>query len=247
MGSSPYPNEMPAAGELGRYLSRTEARDIADRLAAGETIRQALVSITPERRNDAALLLRRISDPARVEVLRGIEGARSTVRTLSPLWTLPGPLAEQGRLTTSIVENIDDARSSVICSTYNFQRTSGLWDALRRAAHRSAVHVKVYVDTRAADTPSRADSPTTSEIARHLMPGLVYRTKRHDHKWVRNHAKFITVDHRFLIVTSANMSYSAERDNVEFGLVVDNPILTETVELQMRAVEDLLYEQVVVQ
>ena len=33
-------------------------------------------------------------------VLRAIEGARSAPTTVDPLWTMPGHLAQHGRLTT---------------------------------------------------------------------------------------------------------------------------------------------------
>jgi phospholipase D/transphosphatidylase len=61
---------------------------------------------------------------------------------------------------------------------------------------------------------------------------------------VRNHAKFVAVDGRILIVTSANMSISAEERNVELGLRLDDALLTRAVEERMRALEPLLYERV---
>lgn len=76
----------------------------------------------------------------------------------------------------------------------------------------------------------------------HLRPGTVLRTKEFDRGYVRNHAKFLAIDHRFLLVTSANFSWSAEHGNVEFGVFIDNSNLTEAVEREMRRAEDLLYE-----
>ncbi len=61
---------------------------------------------------------------------------------------------------------------------------------------------------------------------------------------MRNHAKFLAIDHRFLLVTSANFSWSAEYGNVEFGVLIDNPNLTESVEREIYRVEDQLYERV---
>ena len=62
---------------------------------------------------------------------------------------------------------------------------------------------------------------------------------------MRNHAKFLVVDHQILVVTSANLSYSAEERNVELGLRIDDPLLARTVEDQMRALEDIgIYERV---
>ena len=81
-------------------------------------------------------------------------------------------------------------------------------------------------------------SPTTEEVAAHLRPALVLRTKRFDGRQVRNHSKFISIDHRFLLVTSANFSWSAENANLEFGVLIDNPNLAEAVERELRDVED---------
>ncbi|WP_348533290.1 phospholipase D-like domain-containing protein [Kitasatospora sp. MAA4] len=67
------------------------------------------------------------------------------------------------------------------------------------------------------------------------MPGGTY---------VRNHAKFLAIDHRLLLVTSANFSWSAENNNVEFGDLVDNPNLTETVERELHEAEGVLCERV---
>ncbi len=177
-------------------------------------------------------------------MLRAVEGARSKATALDPLWTMPGHLAQSGPLTSSVAHLVNNARRSVTCSTFNFQRSSGLWKALRRTARRSEVEVRVYLDTRAADLHPKRWSPTTTEVAAHLSPGVVLRTKDFDGNLVRNHAKFLAIDHRFLLVTSANFSWSAEHGNVEFGVLIDDQGLTESVEREMYQVEDLLYERV---
>ena len=62
---------------------------------------------------------------------------------------------------------------------------------------------------------------------------------------MRNHAKFLVVDHQILVVTGANLSSSAEERNVELGLRIDDPLLARAVEDQMRALEDVrIYERV---
>ena len=45
-------------------------------------------------------------------------------------------------------------------------------------------------------------------------------------------------------MTSANFSWSAENNNVEFGVLIDNPNLAEAVERELRRVEESLYERV---
>jgi phosphatidylserine/phosphatidylglycerophosphate/cardiolipin synthase-like enzyme len=157
---------------------------------------------------------------------------------------MPGHLAQAGPLTSSVTHLVDSARQSVTCSTFNFQKSSGLWAALRHAARRPEITMRLYVDTNAADRSPVSGAPTTSEVAAQLRPAVVLRTKQFDNHIVRNHAKFLAIDHRFLLVTSANFSWSAEHTNIEFGVFIDNPNLTESVERQMLQAEDSLYERV---
>ncbi len=235
-----------AARELGRLLTGTEAKDLADRLADGDTVTAALKAVAAGRRSQLRSLLDsgRLALDQAVAVLRAVEGARSTTTAIDPLWTMPGHLARSGPLTSSVTHLVDHARQSVTCSTFNFQRTSALWDALHRAAHRPEITLRVYVDTAAADRRSKPSTPSTSEVAAHLDPGIVLRTRSFDGASVRNHAKFLAVDHRFLLVTSANFSWSAEHGNVELGVLADNANLAQAIESQMRHVEDSLYERV---
>ena len=220
-----------AARELGRLLTGSEARDVADRLADGDTLTVALQAVAPALR-------------PRLRTLLETEGARSTTTTIAPLWTMPGHLARSGPLTSSVDRLVDGARRSVTCSTYNFQRSSVLWSALRRAARRPDVTLRVYVDAQAADGGRSSSTPSTVEVAAHLHPGVVLRTRPFDGAAVRNHAKFLAIDHRFLLVTSANFSWSAEHGNVELGVLADNVNLVQAVESQLRRVEESLYELV---
>ena len=238
-----------AARELGRVLTGTEAKDIADRLADGDTVTAALKAIAAGRRSRLRSLLHPVGPETfareqTVAVLRAVEGARSITTAIDPLWTMPGHLARSGPLTSSVTHLVDNARQSVACSMFNFQRTSGLWAALRRAALRPEIALRVYVDTGAADHGSNPWAPTTSEVAAHLHPGIVLRTRQFDGASVRNHAKFLAIDHRFLLVTSANFSWSAEHGNVELGVLADNANLVQAIESQMRRVEESLYERI---
>ncbi|MFB6889226.1 hypothetical protein ACFCX4_07925 [Kitasatospora sp. NPDC056327] len=47
-----------------------------------------------------------------------------------------------------------------------------------------------------------------------------------------------------LLVASANFSWSVENNNVEFGVLIDNPNFTETVERELHEAERVLYERV---
>ena len=251
MASSDTSPDAAAARQLGLLLTRTEATEIANHLADGDTLTAALRVVSPGRRTEVRTLLETVgadtgAHGAITAVLRAIEGARSAPTTVDPLWTMPGHLAQHGRLTHSVTYLVDSARHSVVCSTFNFQRSSGLWKALRHAAQRPEITMRVYLDTNAADEGQRPWSPTTAEVAVHLRPAAVLRTKQFDERLTRNHSKFISIDHRFLLVTSANFSWSAENGNLELGVLIDNANLAEAVEHEMRQIEDFVFERVLV-
>jgi phosphatidylserine/phosphatidylglycerophosphate/cardiolipin synthase-like enzyme len=234
---------------LAAFLTGTEAGELACHLAAGETLTQALRTIDRNRRDKTRQLMRDAGlDPASnglaVAVLRAVEGAHLHETAVTPVWTAPGGLVRHGALTASTRHLVTAARESIVCSTFNFQRSSVLWEALVEVSRRVEVNVRIYVDSDAADRQSQPRSPTTAEIAAELRPAVVLRTRPQSAGIrPRNHAKFIAVDHQFLLVTSANFSRSAEQLNIELGLRIDDPILTRGIENQMRSLEDDLYER----
>ncbi|MFI5959766.1 DISARM system phospholipase D-like protein DrmC [Cryptosporangium sp. NPDC051539] len=244
MGSSDTSTSGAAARTLAELLTGTEAKQIADRLEDGNTLTAALRAIGPSRRLTFRPLLASVDPAARVAVMRAIEGARTAPAAIRPIWTMPGHVAQGGPLTSSVRHLVNGARNSVVCSTYNFQRSSSLWAALGQAARRPGVVMRVYVDGVAA---SSAGSPTAKEVASHLTPGVVLQAKKFGGSRIRNHAKFLAVDHRFLLVSSANFSWSAENDNVELGLMVDDRNLTESIEREMAISEEVLYERILAQ
>lgn len=237
-----------ACRDLAAYLSGGEAQVLADRLEGGQPVSMVLQHLAPARKAAARTLLDRAGltgdRTALTMVLRTIEGALGHASSVAPVWTAPENLAQHGQLTASIHHYVSRARESVVCSTFNFQRSSALWTALRDVAARTEVSVRVYIDTAAADHDPAPWKPTTADMARELPGAVIFRTKRYAGKLVRNHAKFVAVDHQFLLVTSANFSKSAERHNVELGLIVSDRALVEGIERHLAGFEDVLYDRV---
>lgn len=233
-----------AVRDLGAYLTGTEARQLADRLDDDDPLSVALVAVDTSRRSAAGSLIKAtgLQDDQLVPLLRAIQGARSVTTTAQAIWTMPGHLVSASALTTSTADLVANARLSIVCSTFNFQATSALWRALSHAASRPELSVRVYIDAGASSAPTAG--PDAQAIAEQLWPATVLRTREIDGRPVRNHAKFVSVDHRFLVVTSANYSWSAENRNIELGVVLDDPALAEAVEAQLRDVEDSVYQRV---
>ncbi|MBD7980961.1 DISARM system phospholipase D-like protein DrmC [Oerskovia merdavium] len=237
--------ERQAFRDLGALLTGTEARLVSQALVDGSSVSTAFAMVESGRRYKALSLVKNAGlshqRDTLAAVLTGIEGARSHVTRAETLWTMPGHVAGAGALTSRLVDLVARARTSVVCSTFNIQKSSGMWQALREVAHRPHLDVRVYLDGVAA---AKGSGPTAVEIADWLSPATVLISKKFGGKPVRNHAKFLAVDHRWLVVTSANLSWSAEYANVELGVRLDDPGLTERVEREMRDAEDQVYQQV---
>lgn len=231
---------------LGRLLTASEAAALAARFEDGDTMSQALQVISLSRRpevrgalEDAGVTTWQLA--VSLPVLRAIHGAASRPTEVRPVWTTPGNLAGYGNLTTSIKDLVLSARHCVTCSTFNFQKSSALWDALTEVSARGTVDVRVYVDTHAAGANGWPSAPTVDEIAAQFPGAHVFRSGMMSGKPVRNHAKFVAVDHQFMVVTSANFSFSAEQMNVELGLRIDDASLVQQVERQLLEIENLVY------
>jgi phosphatidylserine/phosphatidylglycerophosphate/cardiolipin synthase-like enzyme len=173
-----------------------------------------------------------------VAVLRAVAGARGVQTAITPVWTMPGAEATVGRLTGEARRLIDDARMSVVCSSFNFSQSSRMWMALRDAADRPGVSVTVYLDAREG---------SASTVAQHLARATVYRTRTLPgaRRPLVSHAKFVIIDRAIMLLTSANFSYPAEHTNIELGLLVHDSALASSIESTMRDKHGTLYERVV--
>lgn len=225
--------------QLGDYLTATEAESLAVLIDAGEHTTHALASVSHARRDRAANLLNLAgighTEPAiSVAVLRGIAGAKSAHRDLTPVWTMPGNEATTGHLTNQFHDVVAAARISVTCATYNFSSTSSMWDALQKASEEPEVVVCVYVDAGKGDPGG---------VKARLPRATVYRSANLPNgQPIVSHTKFIVVDHEVVLLTSANFSYNAENRNIEFGLLIHDSGLAASIESTMASKRGSLYE-----
>jgi phosphatidylserine/phosphatidylglycerophosphate/cardiolipin synthase-like enzyme len=227
--------------ELGSFLSATEAARLAVQFGAGAPSGIALREIAMSRREAVKGLLTAAGlgsddrDRA-VSVLRAISGAKTVLRELIPVWTMPGNEANTGHLTSEFHRIVGAARQTVTAATYNFQDTSQMRRALKEASEQPGVVVTVYVDAGVADAVNiKAQLPRATVYRSAMLP---------NGKQVVSHAKFIVVDHELLLITSANFSYSAENRNIEFGILVRDSALAQSVEATMTSKHGSLYELV---
>ena len=230
-----------AVSALGAFLTADEARGIAALLEVGEHTTRALMEVNQSRRQHASSLLATAGlghgdREHSVAVLAAIAGAKSSDRHSTPVWTMPGNEADLGRLTGEFHRLVTSARMSITCATYNFEPTSKMWDVLKEASEQPGVVVVVYVD---------GDKADAERLKEQLPKVTLYRSGvLPDGKRVVSHAKFVIIDHRQVLLTSANFSYSAEKRNVELGLLLDDAELAGGVESMMASKHGTLYELV---
>ena len=245
-----------AVTALAAELSAREAGMFARALGSGRTLTQALGAVDAGRRRVLRPLMEVAGVGSRIRetsvlVLRTIEAARERERETTPVWTMPERARGaglSGNVTAALGRLVEGAYHSVTISTYNLAPSSGLWAAMTKVSSRPEVSVRLYMDADVADhgLGPQPHVLSTLQAARRLERAVVLRPAVDDKGWrVRNHAKFLVVDHQILVVTSANLSLSAEERNVELGLRIDDPLLARAVEDQMRALEDVgIYERV---
>jgi phosphatidylserine/phosphatidylglycerophosphate/cardiolipin synthase-like enzyme len=225
--------------QLGEYLTATEAESLAVLIGSGEHTTHALASVSPARREQVAKLLTvaeigHSSPEKSIAVLRGIAGAKSAFRDLTPVWTMPGNAATTGHLTNQFHDVVAAARTSVTCATYNFSPTSSMWGSLKTASEEPDVVVCVYVDAGKGDPAS---------VKSRLPRATVYRSAALPNgQPIVSHTKFIVVDREIVLLTSANFSYSAENRNIEFGLLIRDGGLAASIESTMAGKRGSLYE-----
>jgi phosphatidylserine/phosphatidylglycerophosphate/cardiolipin synthase-like enzyme len=226
---------------LGDYLTTGEAEGMAVLLEAGEHTAHALRAVSAARRERVSEILTGAglghAQPAlSVAVLRAIAGAKSVHRQLVPVWTMPGNEATIGHLTGEFHRIVTGARLSVTCATYNFSKSSNMWEALHEASTQPGVTVCVYVDAEKGDA---------SGVKSALPRATVYRSAElADGRMIVSHTKFIVVDHEIVFLTSANFSYNAENRNIEFGLLIQDNGLATSIESTMASKHGTLYELV---
>ena len=245
-----------AVAALAAELSGREAGTLARALGSGRTLTQTLGTLDAGRRRvlrplmEAAGVGPRMRETS-VLVLRAIEAARGRECETTPVWTMPERACGEGlsgSVTAALGRLVEGAYHSVTISTYNLAPSSGLWAAMTGVSSRPEVSVRLYMDADVADQGlgPQPHALSTLQAARRLERAVVLCPAVDDKgRRVRNHAKFLVVDHQILVVTSANLSLSAEERNVELGLRIDDPLLARAVEDQMRALEDVgIYERV---
>lgn len=227
--------------KIGEFLDPLQTEKLINLLESGEKLRKALEDFSPRDRSTATGLFQEaeiyyVENSEILKFLYIVQGAQSHRIPITPVWTMPGYLAQSTEISSGVGELIRNANNSIVCATYNFESTSVLQESLKYVMDEKNVEVKVYVD-------GQVGKP--DELAKSLPRAKVFRSINNAQGWhIKSHTKFIIFDHQMVHISSANFSFSAENLNVEMGLRVEDSELAAGIESQMKRLEGPVYEKV---
>jgi len=135
------------------------------------------------------------------------------------VWTGPATIPVPNHRPTAAVihELIASAKGHITLATYSAGNVDDLIVALDKR-HRDGVDVRLVLETVRSD----GTGPDCPKVFKSLIPyvrALEWpRKSRPSHDWTSMHVKILIRDADAVLVTSANMSGTAIRDNMEVGV-----------------------------
>ena len=137
------------------------------------------------------------------------------------VWTGPNTVPVSSHRPTAAVahELIASAKEHLTLATYSAGKVDDLIQALDRR-RRDGVDIRLILETPKSDG-SGPDCPRVFERLVPYVNALHWpRASRQDHDWTSMHIKVLIRDADAVLITSANMSRAAMRDNMELGVKI---------------------------
>ncbi len=156
------------------------------------------------------------------------ERRRAQRRPLELVWTGPDSRNSLARDTAVVVRALfQDAISAVTVAGFRFDHGSALLAPLHQAMKDRGVQCRVYGDTAEARELIQRNwpfGPPWPEVFGFVpRPGVLASL----------HAKCVVIDHRRVLVTSANFTERGQERNVEVGVLADDERLAESIEREL--------------
>ncbi|HUZ52498.1 MAG TPA: DISARM system phospholipase D-like protein DrmC [Streptosporangiaceae bacterium] len=211
-----------AGTDIVRRLGPQALRAITDRAMAAWP-REAILAATP---GAEALLdsLAEVDRSAGLAYLTGLAAGyaqRASEVTVETVWSGPGSRHVPVRATAAVLADIvDEARHELLLMTYSAKPHLTLTEALQ-AATRRGVSVSVVVETlQGAGSALSGEEPYRAFTGIDGVQLWHWPTSRRTEPDAKMHAKLTLADRRVLLVTSANLTQSGVRKNIEAGLLI---------------------------
>lgn len=210
-----------ALDRLSTLLSPTELSRVADGLRIDGGARRAARTVSGEKRGECVALLvgalDQFSDAGLLAATLSTIAAAAARHPSPPtlVWSGPHLPGDSVRTTEAIVRLIDEAEESVLASTYSATVDGAFVTALRRAADRK-LQITVIADVAKLGGTARAIAtaiPRATLLGYHHSSGQWHGVQ---------HSKFLVIDGRATLVTSANLSTQAVEMNLEAGVLIED-------------------------
>jgi cardiolipin synthase len=218
------------ACDLSSVLSEDATRSLLEAVdgdTSGPAFRHAIRSHVPE---DAQKLVHTLvfSCGSRSEAIAALSAAvvtRSRVEadygTTEIVWTGPATVPVPSHRPTAAVahELIASAKEHITLATFSAGRIDDLIAALDKR-RREGVEIRLLLETQKSDGGG-PDGPTVFERLVPYVKALHWpRSSRESPDWTSMHVKALIRDSDAVLLTSANMSRAAMRDNMELGVKI---------------------------
>lgn len=148
-----------------------------------------------------------------------VEGEQGSTEIV---WTGPATLPVPSHRPTAAVahELIASAKEHITLATFSAGKVDDLIDALDKR-RRDGVKIRLVLETPKSDGTG-PDGPKTFERLVPYVNALHWpRPSRESHDWTSMHVKVLIRDTDAVLLTSANMSHAAMRDNMELGVKIE--------------------------
>ena len=139
--------------------------------------------------------------------------------------TVPGAYAMKVHETDTVVRNmIEGAKSKIILTGYSISSYfNELIDVLIRKKN-SGIFVMIFLDSNENRFGAKKLIENRSEFLH------IYRYDNKDDPLSALHAKIISVDDRYSLITSANLSYHGQEKNIELGALITSEDIAHKIE-----------------
>lgn len=218
-----------SAKELSGLISESATRavvDALDGLEAGAQARRIVRTTVPAEAQP--ILASMILEAGVSESCAALAAAAATriaidaeTEEIELVWTGPATVPVPNHRPTAAVvhELIASAQSDLTLATFSAGSVGDLLSALD-GRRRDGVKIRLLLETPKSDG-SGPDCPAVFSSLIPYVNALHWpRVSRPNHDWTSMHVKILIRDSDAVLVTSANMSGSAMRDNMELGVLI---------------------------
>lgn len=165
----------------------------------------------------------RLGDDVARGVLIGVGAGISAGREPQLVWTAPGAPPAARRTAQVASEMLKEAARTAIVVGYSLTKAAAPFIAELAEATRRGVTCTLVAD-RMEDKLATLSSHWPSDLG---FPPLWSRPADPDDEQSALHAKFIVVDSRRLLVTSANLTFHGFHGNIELGVLLEGTVAAE--------------------